>query len=184
MTKCTVCGKPVAGRGLCRNHYMADWRRRIKEGHEPGIRPALQRLQEGVIKTPSGCWEWQGAHRRDGYGLIMHETIMWRTHRLMYHLVKGPITDDKFVCHTCDNRKCCNPDHLFLGTNADNLGDAASKNRFPLGLRHHKAKLSNQQVAEILKSHASNADLSRTYGVSTAQISRIRSGKRRSKSNS
>lgn len=88
----------------------------------------LQTLEQRLDKT-SGCWEWQGALDAYGYGQSRFNGKNWRVHRLFYTLLNGPIPPKLMVCHSCDNRKCANPNHMFLGTNQDNLTDMKQKGR-------------------------------------------------------
>jgi hypothetical protein len=79
------------------------------------------------------CWEWLGYVGTNGYGRITINYGDELVHRVAYQLAKGNISNGLFVCHSCDNRKCCNPDHLWLGTQADNLTDMYAKGRGPTG---------------------------------------------------
>lgn len=81
---------------------------------------------------PSGCWEWTGYRDRDGYGKVRVRAIRSApiaAHRIAYERAKGPVPPGMFVCHACDNPPCCNPDHLWLGTNRENQNDAVAKGR-------------------------------------------------------
>src|SRR5882757_8673030 len=75
------------------------------------------------------CWEWPGAHNFKGYGLISVQNRHVCTHRLMYWVERGPIPSGMLVLHKCDNSKCCNPAHLFLGTHKENTQDMIKKRR-------------------------------------------------------
>lgn len=88
-----------------------------------------ERLSSRLILTEAGCWEWTGGKQTKGYGQTSYRNHRWRTHRLMYVLNVGPIPDGKMVCHTCDNRPCCNPAHLYLGDGFDNMRDASRRGR-------------------------------------------------------
>jgi len=83
----------------------------------------------------TGCWEWNGPYTRSGYGMLTVDKKVKRSHRLVWEMLVGPIPNDGSahgicVCHKCDNPKCVNINHLFLGTMADNVRDRDAKNRF------------------------------------------------------
>src|SRR6185369_17008438 len=79
---------------------------------------------------PDSCWEWRGARREFGYGMVRINGILRRVHRVSWEIRFGVITGDFAVCHKCDNPPCVNPDHLFLGDAKDNVNDCISKQRF------------------------------------------------------
>jgi hypothetical protein len=86
---------------------------------------------------PAGeCWKWSGKPHHSGYGTIAIKRRLYLPHRVAYKLHFGVDPCEQQVCHTCDFRLCCNPDHFFLGTQADNIGDAVSKNRMASGSRN------------------------------------------------
>ena len=85
--------------------------------------------------APNGCWEWSGRKHPSGYGFSGIDGKRDYTHRLAWRLTHGPIPAGMHVCHKCDNPPCCNPDHLFLGTPADNMHDRDAKGRGIKGKR-------------------------------------------------
>jgi len=92
---------------------------------------AREHLRARVKVLENGCWEWQGfVHKEPNpYGEMSYRGKQWRTHRLSFHLFKGPIPAGLDICHTCDYKRCCNPEHLFTGTHRDNMLDMRDKRK-------------------------------------------------------
>ena len=82
-----------------------------------------------LVATQSGCLEWTGDKYRSGYGRVWRNGKNARAHRYAYELAKGAIPEGLMVLHSCDNRPCCNPDHLRVGTAKDNMADAIARGR-------------------------------------------------------
>ena len=139
----------------------------------------LERLRKRLRVMPSGCWEWQGHRNKDGYGTIWKGTSMALTHRALWEEVNGPIPEGLLVLHTCDNPPCCNPEHLFLGTQADNNADMVAKGRHrPCpGEKSGGAKLTWEKVEAIRADTRINREIAAEYGVDTSTISIVKSGK-------
>jgi hypothetical protein len=112
------------------------------------------RFLNKINKTPD-CWLWTGYINDSGYGCfgVKHRNIE-RSHRVAYELWKGPIPEGYLIRHTCDNRKCVNPDHLIIGTNQDNANDRVERGRSRggnlQGENHGMAKINEDDVKEII----------------------------------
>lgn len=116
---------------------------------------ALKKIKSSVSISPSGCWEWQKSRHRQGYGNFPYKRKVYLAHRISWILHKGPISDDILVLHKCDNPPCCNPEHLFLGTDKSNAEDRVKKGRcnHPFGSDQWCAKLTPEIVREIRRMH-------------------------------
>lgn len=126
---------------------------------------------------PSGCWVWTGTCHGKGYGHFSANKRTNKTHRYVWDAVHGSIPSGMHVLHRCDNPPCCNPAHLFLGTNADNVADRDAKGRQAKGDRNGKQKLTAAQVNEIRAKYeaggATQKDLAAQYGVDGSWICRL-----------
>jgi hypothetical protein len=127
-----------------------------------------------VDKTRGGdaCWPWTGC-LSNGYGRLSFQRSLTSAHRVAYTLTNGPIPDGLHVLHACDNPPCCNPRHLSVGTNGDNMADAASKGRGPWMSRRI---LTAEQADLIRASDESITALARRYGVGESTVRKIRHG--------
>jgi hypothetical protein len=127
--------------------------------------PLAERFWHHVRKCAlDGCWEWHGAIAR-GYGHISEGGRRGRArsaHRVSWELHHGPIPSSLYICHRWDNRRCVRPDHLFLGTHADNMRDMLAKGRHipHLGEVNGRAKLTRADVVAIRSRWRSGVGLS------------------------
>ena len=116
----------------------------------------ISRFYSYVKIMPSDCHEWQGVCNSQGYGQFCIDGKMMLWHRVAWEIVNGPILDGLLCLHRCDNPLCCNPVHLWLGTQGDNMRDCVGKGRAnrPKGEDHPMAKLTEEDVAEIREAYA------------------------------
>lgn len=161
-----------AGREL--DDYMIDIKQHFNH------RPAIDRFnRKWHLNSLTGCWIWTARRDNDGYG------VMWggrelgkedniQAHRVAWMLHRGQIQEGMLVCHHCDNRACVNPDHLFLGTEADNSHDMVKKGRSRKGKDLPWTRLSPQDVRDIRASKDTLAELGRKYNVLPTSIKKVR----------
>jgi hypothetical protein len=131
------------------------------------------------IDKLTGCWEWSGRRAKNGYGQMWCDGRTVSAHRLSYQLHYGAIPAGQYVCHHCDNRCCVNPNHLFLGTHADNMADRNAKGRQgrTLGSSHGMAKLTDADALSVLAAPGNEVRaLAARLGVTREHLYRIRSG--------
>lgn len=126
---------------------------------------------------PAGCWEWQGARDKDGYGQTRSPNGRVKAHRRAWEIVAGSIPEGLYVLHRCNNPSCVRPDHLYLGTALDNGIDRRSRSR----KRSDRWTLSRADVESIRTRYSTGTirqrELGEQYGVGQALISRIVLGK-------
>lgn len=135
--------------------------------------PANERFLR-FVRMGDGCWEWTGSLRSTGYGQFYSGTRPIGAHRYSWEMTHGPIPAGLCVLHSCDNRLCVRPDHLWLGTVAENNADAARKGRM-------HSKLSGDQVLEIRRRRLAGEDrrsLAAAFGVDVSMVDRIANGRR------
>lgn len=128
----------------------------------------------------TGCWEWRGALDISGYGRVWAISKQMQAHRASWLAYKGDIPNGSCVLHQCDNRRCINPDHLFLGTRGDNNADRSKKGRSFTGLHGWLAKLTESDIPKIrtlLSQGESHRSVARKFSVSHRTIGDIALGR-------
>lgn len=140
------------------------------------------------IRENDECWEWKAAKKRKmGYGVFRVgvsgiDRKQVYAHRFVWEYVNGPIPVGMYICHKCDNPPCCNPNHLFIGTRADNVKDMVNKGRgrgkIFKGSAHGNSKLSEEQVYAIRAASGSQTKIAKQYGISDVLVCHIKSRKR------
>lgn len=179
MQTCSICTDLAKHRGYCGKHHQ----RWLKWG-DPHYRKAVYGIttQERLdlykeVDPVTGCWNWTGCLTKYGYGKWLAYGKQARVHRLQYILIHGEIDARLAVCHKCDNRRCFNPDHLFLGTIADNQRDMAEKGRSARGERNGFSKLTAAQVLDIYSAPGLYKLIAEKYGIARVTVSEIKRGK-------
>jgi hypothetical protein len=138
-----------------------------------------QIMRRREIDARTGCWNWTGRVNDRGYGAISAFRKQTKAHRVSWIVHFGPIPAGIHVLHRCDNRKCMNPRHLFLGSNAANMADKARKKRawIPPSIRDFEPRLTASQVEYIRSTDIAGTELARQFGLTATAIYHIRAGR-------
>lgn len=133
------------------------------------------RLARNTVRD-GDCIVWTGYRLPRGYGTLKFDNQWKYAHRLAWEETNGPIPKGMFVCHSCDNPPCCNPQHLFLGTHADNMADQKAKKRHGYGAQNVRAKLTEEQARFIRAQNGPCCELAERFGVSKVTVRHIQRG--------
>lgn len=182
---CLVCGKQFhtkpsyvrKGRGRfcspqCSGVYFKG---KTNPRKPPSLDKYRARFESKITKTLEGCWNWTGAPNTKGYGQFWYGRQTMCSHFSWF--LRYGVWTPRFLLHRCDNALCVNPDHLFEGTQQDNMTDKKEKGRCAVGSKHGAAKLNEHEVKMIKASPDSYKTLGERFGVSLSMIGNIKSGR-------
>ena len=146
-------------------------------------KPAIERIKKFLVKRDD-CWIFTGRLNKQGYGTIKvggKYGCPHHVHRIVYEFYKGKILPGLLICHKCDVKACCNPDHLFMGTQKDNMQDMIKKGRQvkTFGEKSGNHKLKKEQVDKIRVDNRKYLEIAKEYKVSKSTISGIKNWKTR-----
>ncbi len=171
---CKTCGTEFQHKAYGKNMFCS-YACRGKASIVDHVSAFWEKVEKG-----DGCWLWMASVMSNGYGAAWDGSKVKTAHRRSYELTKGEIPQGMHVLHTCDDRRCVNPDHLFLGTNLDNINDRVAKGRSnrrsrAVGEAHGMSKLTESQVIQIreLASTLSELEVAAQFGVSRNTVNRI-----------
>jgi len=148
---------------ICRKNALAKW------GGAAIDASSLTGIMAQCSVLDNGCWEWSRGKDWNGYGLVRVNKKTRYVHRLSFELANGQIQTGMDICHKCDNPKCCNPDHLFAGTEKQNTRDAAIKGRM-------RSKLTNTDrdaISKLRSNGMTQSAIAKIYGVNQSTISDV-----------
>ena len=165
------CGRPLQSRY---NTFLLGHRRNRTSAAERCWRNTDKSTKDGM------CWIWRG-RKSNGYGVFwVGDGTRTGAHRFSLILAGFEVPDDAIVCHRCDTPLCVRPDHLFVGSQRDNIRDAVAKGRWRIGERNNHAKLTDEQIIEIRNRYAKGASsncLAEEFALNRSHVSEIVSGK-------
>lgn len=154
------------------------------------LKTGVEELQPTADKTI--CWNWVKGKDRDGYGVLQFDGKQWRAHRLAYYAWRSEIPAGMVVRHACDNPSCIRPNHLILGSVADNNRDRDERGRTSQGTAHYRSKVTAQAAREIRRRYdpgdgsyipgrkgrapGNGASLRREFGISRSTMYRVLKG--------
>lgn len=187
---CTAesCARSQQAKGFCIKHYNR-WRRTGNPNQARRMMPRGSTLHHRIeaqrtAGSPDSCWEWEGTIHHSGYGHMQVDGVQKSAHIWAYIDANGPIPEGQMVLHSCDNRRCVNPNHLRLGSHQDNMDDKVERDRCSrlMGELGPSRKITESDAVEIIQRYAtesiSSAALGRDYGISPSQVQFIVNGKR------
>lgn len=192
ISKCETCGNEYKWRRRncdkqprfcsfsCKSYIVLKTRTKNSELTEEKNLDRIRKYYEKYVIKQEGCWDWKGIIEHTGYAKLGIRPPI-KAHRASWLIHKGEIPKGLIVCHTCDNRKCTNPDHLWIGNHKENIQDKIKKGRAntPKGMQLKVSKLNDEQVKEVkihLKNGLTCSEIGRKYGFSRKIISRIKNG--------
>lgn len=175
------CKTKVKSKGFCIKHYTRFIRFGCADSVSVIIGNDKLRLESSCKVNESGCWEWV-KHKKNGYGITVLQGKHEQAHRASWKVFIGEIPDGMQINHRCHNRSCINPDHLYVGTQKQNMADMYNSGRdnHPIGSKCGNSKLDEDSVSLIkimINSGIKNQEIADTFKVSRACIQFIRIGR-------
>lgn len=185
MAQCSFdgCLRDSDSKGLCTAHYqqlrLGKVLKPLQEQHH-GLTEYARFMSWVKVGGPKECWEWQASRNLKGWHGQFRNALggVELSHRASWRLMKGEIPKGLFVCHHCDNPICVNPNHLFLGSQSDNMKDMWAKGRARpksnFGEKHGMSKLTAEIVKEIRSSSETGSALAKKFGIAATTVCDIK----------
>ena len=173
---CSMCGEKADARGLCPSHYNKLKRAgKLPELTTTGHLDIADRIESrSEYVTESGCKIWMGTLDKKGYGTLTFNSKPQFAHRLSYKIAFGDIPDGLCVLHKCDTPSCINPNHLFLGTQSENMIDKVKKGRGACGSDFKRSSLTDDDIRAIREDIRLHRVIAKEYGITRSGVTQIK----------
>lgn len=176
--KCTIdgCNGKLNARGLCHRHYVQQRRagKLQRKEHEDDRSYIINRIRA----DESGCWVWSQSTRK-GYGRLIRKGRTWNAHVFSFSIFVRPVEDGEQINHKCHVRACCNPDHLYAGSQSENMADMklAGRVRYLKGDQNGNSRIDKEKARAIYAANGIARDVAERFGVSISLVYAIRKKK-------
>lgn len=178
MKTCKSCDQAHFAHGFCAKHYkQAKKQGLITATRRTGLSLSERLERNSRLNTETGCIEWCGHRNHDGYGKLQFKSKLHSAHRIAWEVAYGAIPGGICVLHKCDVRHCINPDHLFLGTQVDNIADMCAKGRQAKAESAGGTKLNAKKVLAILRDERLDKEIALDYKISLSVVAQIKTGR-------
>ncbi len=182
--ECDIEGCSVSkyAKGFCRRHYNQCWSTGSPVINRPNPWGSpVERFWKYVEKlVGEGCWIWKGYKDKNGYGkFCVGSGVNISAHRFSYELHYEPIQSGFLVRHLCNNPACCNPKHLAVGSQVDNMRDRLEAGNCPMGEKHPMCKFSDEVVKQVISLTGTYQSIGERFGMSRSQVGNIKRGTQR-----
>lgn len=174
--QCSIegCTETLLARGFCQRHYMQQRRAGVLRPKPPETDDERYLLRR-VAVNDSGCWIWQQS-TREGYGRLVRHGKSWNAHVFSFTALIRPVADGEQINHHCHVRACCNPEHLYAGSQSENMRDMqrAGRSNYLRGGKNGNSQINDQTAMEIYCSTGIARKVAELHGVSISLVYAIR----------
>lgn len=173
--KCSIegCDGKLNARGLCHRHYVQQRRAGLLESKKTEDDQSY--ILSRISVDQAGCWIW-GQSKREGYGRLIRHGKTWSAHVFSFAVFVGPVEVGSQINHKCHIRSCCNPSHLYAGSQSENMADMklAGRDRYLQGSQNGNSRIDKEKARAIYASKGIAREVAERFGVSISLVYAIR----------